>query len=214
MSKEFKGYFRYAIKRFGFAEGLRRWWKYEASPMRWPRLIRERIQEYNLIDRREKCSYAHRTYAVDRDGDLYLMECPQCHQVQSVTVYHWQTDDPCHRCGKTGETHFHCYHCSDIGFNVYLEDGLREILDHRTGNPPNPAKAVRDEQNKYRMGIDADAPWWWRRYEVWYDYNPKNGKDAHGHKPYVIWTIDPEWVESQRVSESGDCCQAAPDEGK
>jgi hypothetical protein len=191
-------YLGYAVKRFGFADGVCRWWKYEASPMRWPGLIRDRIKEYRLIDRREKCSYAHRSYAVDRDGDMYLIECPVCHQTQSVTVYLLPEDKPCHNCGKMGETHFHCYHCSDFGFNVYLEDGLREILDHRTGNLPNPGIAVRDDQNKYRMGIDADAPWWWRRYEIYYDFNSANGKDAHGHKPYVIWSIDPEWIEAQR----------------
>jgi len=208
MPKKNPNYLGYAVKQFGFVDGVSRWWKYEASPMRWSDRARQCIKEYKLVDRRKKCSYSRSTYAVDRDGDMYLIECPQCHRIQSLSVQYRGEAAPCPRCGKHGQTHFHCSFCP-IGFSVYLEDGLREILDHRYDNPPNPSKVVRDDQGKYRMGIDTDAPWWWRRCTVYYDYNPENGKDAHGHEPYTVWQISSEWI---RFREREEQSQAPPEE--
>jgi len=184
-------YLVWAIKQFGLAEGLWRWFRWHGSPHLIPGRIRDRYRVWRLIDRRKKKSYSRTVYAVDRDGDLYLIECPKCHNTQTVVKYGGRDEEPCNRCGKPGPTHFHCYRCpSDFGWDVYLEDGLRELKDHRDGNPPNPCIAVRDDNNTYRLGIDKEASWWWRRYEVWYDFNPDNGKDAHGHKPYVIWDTE------------------------
>jgi hypothetical protein len=200
-------YLVYAIKRFGWAEGLWRWFRWHGSPHLIPGRIRDRYRQWKVIDRRKKKSYSRTVYSIDRDGDLYLVECPQCHNTQSLSFYHCKDEDykPCRQCGIINRYHFHCYHCP-IGFSVWMEDGMRKIQDHREGNVPFPAKLVRDDNGVYRLGIDREAPWWWRRSSLWNDLQP-NGKDAHGHKPYEIWNIDPEWTKKQMLQESpaGDC---------
>jgi ribosomal protein S27E len=203
-------YFFYAKGRWGTAEAVKRVWEFHLHPRNLVTGARERYREWRLVDRRKKKSYSSTVYAVDRDGDLYLVECPKCHNTQSVVITR-RSDESCTRCGKEGITHFHCFRCSDdFGWDVYLEDGLRELKDHREGNPPNPCIVVRDDSNVYRLGIDREAPWWWRRSQVWYDFNPDNGKDAHGHQPYFIWDIDPVFLEKRKRMNccEGDC--AAP----
>jgi len=46
-------------------------------------------------------------YAVNRDGDLFYIECPNCHNVELIK-----------------RTFFGCKHCME-NFSVYCEDGLR-----------------------------------------------------------------------------------------
>ena len=188
-------YLIYATKRWGLAMGLSRWWQYHGSPAAWWDHLGFRIREYKLVDRRKKRGYSVRVYAVDRDGDLYMVECPQRHQIQRVSVHRrkdsdGKPSDPCHDC-ENPNTHFHCFIC-EIGFGVYLEDGLRELKDFREGNPPLPTKIViaLGTNDRY-MGITTDAPWWWTRREVYRDFNDENGKDGHGHKPYTMWKNSP-----------------------
>lgn len=193
-------YFFYAKGRWGTAEAVKRVWRFHLHPRNIAHNIHDKYREWKLVDRREKKAWSRTVYAVDRDGDLYLVECPQCHDIQSVHMYSYKEEKPCWNCGKTGETHFHCSRCSGMGFNVYLEDGLRKIEDHREGNVSLPSKLVWDDNNKIHLGISANAPWWWRRREVWRDLQA-NGMDAHGHKPYVVWQVDPEWTKSQMIGE-------------
>lgn len=204
--REGADYLVYAIKRWGWAKGLWLWFRWYGSPHLIPYYIRESYRQWRLIDRRKKIPYSHTVYVVNRDGDLYLVECPRCHNTQTVIAYRCHRSipmgdgisDPCFSCGKKDRTHFHCFHCySNFGWDVYLEDGLIECKDHRKGNPPNPCTVVRDDNKIYRLGIDKDAPWWWKRLSVWRDLNPENGKDAHGHHPYEVWDIDPEFMKQR-----------------
>ena len=171
--KEGLEYLPYAIKRFGFVDGVRRWWKYHGSPMLWPKHARQSYDRWKRIDRRKKKVWSLTVYAANRDGDYYLIECPQCHRFQ-----HLYYDQDKHR--------FECSPCN-IEFQVYLEDGLLKILDHRDGNIPLPAKVVTDDSGRHHLGITEDAPWWWRRREIYRDYHPDTEKDAHGHKQYVVF---------------------------
>ena len=166
-------YFFYAIRRFGIADGLWRWWKYHGSPIAWLDVFERAWTRWGLRDHREKYRWGARTvYAVNRDGDLGLVECPKCRKFQDI----WFEEE---------EKRFRCSIC-DIGFTVYLEDGLQKIRDHRNGNVPTPATALRDDAGILHLGITRDAPWWWRRVEVYRDFNAKTGKDGHGHHPYKI----------------------------
>ena len=191
-------YLPYAIKNFGFFEGIKRTWEHYASPTAQYHKLRRRIRQYQLVDRREKKSWSRAVYCMDRDGDLYLIECPMCNNTQSLWCHRpWdilteeqrtsgQRDAFCDTCGTMRRTHFHCSRCS-LGFDVHLEDGLHKVEDHRDGVPPLPTKAVQDDGGKWHLGIDKDAPWWWTRREVERDFNPATGKDAHGHEHYLAY---------------------------
>ena len=197
-------YLPYAIKRFGFWDGVSRTWKHYVSPSAQLFKYQEWRRERRKIDRREKKSWSRQVYCIDRDGDLYLVECPQCHDTQGLWCHRpWEIlteaqqeagmrEAPCDSCGgEPKRTHFHCGRCA-IGINVYTEDGLRKLRDHRDGNPPNPTYAVCDDSGNLHFGIAADAPWWWKRREVYFDYNPENGKDAHGHHQYETFPNSPQ----------------------
>ena len=218
------GYLFYAIERFGFFGGVSRWWEFHGSPVAWYRHAKEAYRDYKLIDRRPKYKYGSlRVYAVDRDGDLYIIECPQCHQMQRLSCYRKYKDtgeilgegktDPttipreerCCFCYNP-YTHFHCHTCA-IGFSMYLEDGLRELLDFREGNPPLPTHVVRAPESKTQyLGLEKDAPWWWTKREVYKDLH--DGKDGHGHKPYESWACPPEL--STMGGQAGTCKAESP----
>ena len=166
-------YLLYATRRFGFFEGMRRWWTYNASPVNWWKWAVGKYRLWKCVDRREKYRHGwHTVYLANRDGDFGIIECPRCNQFQTL-------------CYSKGRGIFDCYEC-DIMFRVYLEDGLLHVRDHREGNIPTPAKVVEDDTGKYHMGLVPGAPWWWRKYDVYRDFNPDNGMDGHGHEPYEI----------------------------
>lgn len=167
--KEGAIYLVYACKRWGLLQGIRRWWEFHGSPLLWPKFIRRKYRHWKLIDRREKKTYSRTVYAINRDGDMYLVECPQCHNTQHL----W----------KEQKKPFECNRCQ-IAFSVYTEDGVVRLKDHRAGNIPLPAVAVRDDQGTWHLGIAKDAPWWWTRRTVERDLH--EGKDGHGHYPYEI----------------------------
>lgn len=131
--------------------------------------LRRRYRRWRRIDRRKK-SWGNYKWAINRDGDLFLTECPKCHS-QNVSLNE-----------KT--KHFYCRKC-DVIFEVYKEDGAVRIMDHRKGDVDFPAVAVWDKPCKvYRLGIRQDAPWWWESRAVLQDLH--NGKDAHGHEKYKV----------------------------
>ena len=166
-------YLFYAIRRFGWRDGLHRFWTYRLSPLNTWTWACNRYESWRLIDRRRKLRNWSRTvYAVNRDGDLGLVECPVCHNYQNI-IYSKQLHA------------FECCLCV-MTFQIYLEDGLLTIRDHREGNVKTPAKVVTDDHGIKHLGISRDAPWWWERREAYRDYNPKNGKDGHGHEPYKL----------------------------
>lgn len=181
-------YLFYAIYRFGLAEGLIRYWKYELHPRNAWDWTKRRRRQYKLVDRRPKKSWHRTVYAVDRDGDLFLVECPQCHDTQSI-IFNWDYERQSTYVDSVPAKVFQCSMCS-IGFRVYLEDGLRRIVDHRDGVPPLPSKVVWDDNRTIHLGISGDAPWWWRRREIERDLH--DGKDAHGHKPYELVPVTPQ----------------------
>jgi hypothetical protein len=138
----------YAIARFGFWNAVYRTWVYHVHPRNGLEWLQDKIRNYHLKDRRKK-RYGHTVYAVDRDGDLFLVECPSCHDTQSI-LFNWhyseERDAEGYRKGNAitevvPPKTFQCYSC-DIGFHVYLEDGLRRIIDHRDGVPPLPSRVV------------------------------------------------------------------------
>ena len=166
-------YLLYAIHRFGWREGLCRFWTYSLSPVNLWNWTRDKYAAWRLVDRRRKLNGCCRNvYLVNRDGDLGAVECPECHRLQGLGF------------DKISYL-FECSYCG-ILFKVYLEDGLIKVRDHREGNIPLPGRCVEDDKGDYHLGIDKDAPWWWRRSRIYRDYNPKNGLDGHGHKPYDI----------------------------
>ncbi len=188
-------YLVYATMRWGILEGIQRYWTYEISPHNWVEWAQHRYHHWQLVDRREKKSWSLNVWAIDRDGDLYLVECPQCHQTQHLVFnldldQSWEqrnSDAPKVWTEAVPPKTFQCCSC-DIGFRVHLEDGIRQIRDHREGTPPLPSTVVWDDNGTMRLGITAEAPWWWQRREICRDLRP-DGKDAHGHKRYVVFPL-------------------------
>lgn len=172
-------YFVTGIARFGFWDALRRWWRYHLHPRNAIEWGVRKYHRWRLLDRRNK-SWPRTVFAVNRDGDFFLVECPSCHATQGPWII-----SGCARCLEPGP-HFHCDRC-DIGFQVNLEDGVVRILDHRTGVPPLPTTLVRETSGTWHLGISRDAPWWWGRKELLRDL--RDGKDAHGHAPYRVWPL-------------------------
>lgn len=173
-------YFGYAIRHFGFWDALGRWWRYHLHPRNAVEWGQQKYRRWRLTDRRKK-GWARTVFAVNRDGDFFLVECPSCHETQGPRL-----EEKCERC-PTERRHFHCDRC-EIGFSVDLEDGVAKILDHREGTPPLPTTMVREEPaGVLHLGIAPDAPWWWVRRELCRDF--RNGKDAHGHQPYTTWPL-------------------------
>lgn len=164
-----KIYAIYAIRRFGLYEGIKRTighikfiFSYE---------IPYSIKTFKKRDRRKK-SWGTTKYAINRDGDLFLVECPECH-----SQYVWFVE---------GSKVFECYKCR-IRFSVYREDGVVRLVDFRKGNIQYfPRTAYRDfyPDHFYTLGIEGDAPWWWGKKAVYRDLH--DGMDAHRHQPYKI----------------------------
>ncbi len=143
-----------------------RWKRFfrQLSPLYWYR-------RWQKQDHRPKRSgSAWLKFAICRDGDLYLVECPECH-TQHVYYSERNKRFVCTRCG--------------VYFTVCTEDGVVKLYDHRNDDVRTPARAVYDLGAKvYRLGIAEDAPWWWEKKEVCRDL--RDGRDAHGHAPYQI----------------------------
>lgn len=120
------------------------------------------------FDNRPRDNYGTGKWAINRDGDYYLVECPSCHR----------------QCISRDKAHgrFICSYC-DIGFVVYTEDGAFSFRDYREGNVNFPANLVWDEAGNGYLGLTEDAPWWWRRRDIYRDLR-KDGKDGHGHQLY------------------------------
>jgi len=123
-------------------------------------------------DRRLKRSHPLIKYAINRDGDLFFVECPICHRQDCL-----EPEDSRVR----GVFRCQFRDCKHL-FEVYTEDGVKTIFDHREGNLESKDILVLDG-DKLRAGINDDAPWWWRRYPIYRDLQ-ENGRDAHGHRPY------------------------------
>jgi len=198
-------YLPYAVERFGWVDGFRRWWRYHASPAAQYETFRYWRKRRSLIDRREKKSWSQTVHIIDRDGDFYIVECPQCNDVhglwchrpwEKITDEQWEAgvrETYCDQCQKDRKSHFHCSRC-DIGIDLHWEDGYHRMKDHREGRPPLPIQAVKDDNGKWHLGIHADAPWWWTRREVCRDYRPETGKDAHGHEKYRTYPNPKNWM--------------------
>lgn len=183
----------YSIARFGIVEGLSRFWTYHLHPRNAYHWAARQCRKYRLIDRREKKGWSRTVYAVDRDGDLFLVECPGCHQTQHL-LFNLDLDQPYKErrikpkvwTDSVPPKTFQCSTCN-IGFSVYLEDGIRRVRDHRDGTPPLPSTVVWDDQGTIHLGISASAPWWWKRREICRDLY--DGKDAHGHYRYEVFPV-------------------------
>ncbi len=155
-------------------DGLRRFLEFSVRPVVALRGARRALWKWRRRDRRLKVlGYAASKWAVNRDGDFGLVECPVCHD-QSV----WFVKEECVFVCGGGRSDGH-------RFLVYLEDGVVQLRDHRCGDIRYfPAIAVNDGKD-WHLGLTRDAPWWWRRREVYRDLRA-DGKDGHGHKPYVV----------------------------
>lgn len=162
-------YLFYAIKRFGLRDGIGRWLRYDVRRLVTGETLRRKMKRWQLVDRRKKASYAHTKSAINRDGDLYLVECPVCGSQEVIRA--------------RDKTYFVCGR--DHRFRVYTEDGVVKLKDHRKGNIERfPVKVVYDEAHTARLGLEKDAPWWWRRVSIHRDLH--NGKDAHSHHKYEV----------------------------
>ena len=164
-----KIYAIYAIKRFGFREGIKRTIGHIGFIFSYE--IPQKIIDFKKRDRRKKSSGTTK-YAINRDGDLFLVECPECHR-QHV----WYEK------GKKG---FECYKCRII-FSVYREDGVVKLVDFRKGDIQYfPRTAYREfyPDHLYVLGIEGDAPWWWGKKAIYRDLH--DGMDAHRHRAYKI----------------------------
>lgn len=165
-----KNYLLYSIKRWGIGKGLSMWWEFQASPQAISKSLKRKYKLWKLTDRRKKRNWSRKVYAANRDGDYYLIECPECHDQQR---FYYVKENHNFECG-----------CGVI-FQVYLEDGLLEIEEHRDGNLLLPTKMVQDDMGHWHTGITVDAPWWWTRRDLYPDLQ-ENGKDGHGHYEYKI----------------------------
>jgi len=176
-------YLFYAVRRFGLADGLRRFLVYSVWPILVLRAPRRAFQRWLKRDRRERLrGYWNSKWAINRDGDLFLVECPVCHD----QYVHYFQDERVFACsGGMGHR-----------FRVHLEDGVRQLIDHRRDNIVHfPAVAVYDDAAKtYHLGISKDAPWWWKRKEVYRDLRP-DGYDGHKHKLYELLPPKPQQEE-------------------
>lgn len=139
--------------------------------------IRIRYRRWAQRDRRKRWSGSGtRKYAINRDGDMFIVECPQCHREVGLSYK---------KNRETRKASFVCSHCA-VWISVYLEDGVVEMRDHRKGNIPERAIAAYDPgASIWRLGIGRDAPWWWTRRTICRDLQA-SGKDAHGHKTYRV----------------------------
>jgi hypothetical protein len=169
-------YLLWVLKTDTFPNNIKRWWKHFASPyaivrywILWFTLL---FQEYKKVDRRKKMEGASNVWLINRDGDYFVPECPTCHTT--------------HLCFVKEKSYFECYMCSQF-VSIYLEDGIILALDHRRGNIPLPTYVVIDDNNKWHIGIEEEAPSWWQRREIYRDLH--NGKDAHGHHYYLTGGI-------------------------
>jgi len=164
-----KIYAIYAIKRFGLKEGLKR--TIDHIKFIFTYEIPHSIKTFKKRDRRKK-SWGTTKWVINRDGDFFLVECPQCNS-QHVSFLKKRFV-------------FECYKCRII-FSVYREDGVVKIIDYRDGDIKDfPRTSYRDihPASIRRLGIEGDAPWWWQSKAVYRDLH--NGMDAHGHQPYKI----------------------------
>ena len=136
--------------------------------------IRRKCRRWERRDRRQKSGWAGTKWAVRRDGDYFLVECPQCHS-QKVWFY---KDKGLFECIKS-------YECKTV-FSVYTEDGVVRLADHRRGDVRFPARAVYDPGcGLYRLGIEQSVPWWWSE-KIRIERDLHGGLDAHRHQPYKI----------------------------
>jgi hypothetical protein len=174
----------YFVRRFGLLEGVKRHFEYDWWPWLNGGRVRYRYRRYTRSERRRKKGYYPTgKIAIDRDGDLYLVECPVC-GTQTVSRETETVKDEDGGVRKR-TLYFECH----IGhrFQVYLEDGVREIADYRQGEAILPARVVFDPYaDRWCLGIVTDAPWWWRRRDLYQDYHPETGKDGHGHRKYLV----------------------------
>ena len=166
-------YFKWAAynKNLSLSEKVRRILHYGVWPLVTLVGPRARLGRWLKLDRRPR-GYGDTKYAINRDGDLFLVICPMCsYQHVGFNAVPATFQCPYAPCSTT--------------FRVYTEDGVIRLVDHRRGDVALPAVAVYDPAVKvYRLGVDADAPWWWKRREVHLDLY--EGVDAHGHEPYLI----------------------------
>ncbi len=124
-------------------------------------------------DTRNKRRRPNVKYAIDRDGDLFLVECPVCH-----------FEDALHYNGEF----FECcrgIHC-ESRFLVDTEDGVFSFLDHREGEVPLPTRVLKFDE-EWHCGID-ESVFWFLPSRIIYkrDLIGTTGKDCHGHNYYRI----------------------------
>ena len=144
-----------------FKKLRRRYWKLKGQYRKWKKR-----------DQRPKSNHAYTKYAINRDGDLFLVECPQC----GNQVTKW----------IESERHFCCF-MNDcwIAFRVDTEDGVIKLFDHREGNIALSKTIAYDPAGQWRIGIYDDAIWWWDKRTLYRDLQP-SGRDAHDHGKYEI----------------------------
>lgn len=180
----YRPYWLYAIQRFPFKIAMRQIWRHSVVPTLTADRLRWHWRRWRAKDRRKKQSWGTAKFAVNRDGDYFLVECPQC-GTQDI----WFNKAPA----------FECEYCH-IAFTVYLEDGIVKIRDHRKGNARLPASMVFDPGAQiWRLGITLDASWWWNRRQIQRDLHD-DGMDAHQHREYTI-VAQPRHEQSETLGE-------------
>lgn len=148
----------------------------------WYRYLRKKWFRWKRRDRRPHCT-GDRKFAINRDGDLFLVECPRCHRQD---VFPLRNVRPIRYKGMRLKP-FDCCICGYGGddglFFVNPEDGVVKLRDYRRGNLVFPATVVYDEYGHGYLGIWPDQPWWWRARDIYPDL--RDGRDGHGHAPYI-----------------------------
>lgn len=127
-------------------------------------------------DHREQRHHPNIKYAIDRDGDLYIVECPVCHMEDAL---YWNAKEELFEC----ERGMHC----QAKFKVYTEDGVFKFLDHRNGDIPYKNYVVFKIDNEWHAGINEKVFWFFPKRNLYHrDLVKERGKDAHGHDYYLI----------------------------
>jgi hypothetical protein len=131
-------------------------------------------------------------YAIDRDGDLFIVECPVCHYENGL---YWNSEEKFFEC----ERGVHC----QAKFKVYTEDGIIKFLDHKEGDIPYKNYTIFKIDSEWHAGINEEVFWFFPKRVLYRrDLVLNNGKDSHGHDYYLILPTLP----NQPYSENCNSC--------
>ena len=121
-------------------------------------------------------------FCANRDGDLYYIECPECH--------------------STDLKRPHMFMCRDCGtfFYLYTEDGIKNYwwvrVNHTIRNQDKEIIIMTDERGRHYSPFERQQEQLkkelgdsLKRTEIIYRDLRENGKDAHRHQKYQKFLV-------------------------